>query len=295
MSGGKKHVKKFLTAISFLAYAACLIACASHSPEVGGDNAGSGSGGRVTINGSTSVLPIGQKAVEVFSRKHPEANISISGTGSGDGIKALLDGTTDIAMSSREREENEKQQAKEKGIDVKEHLIAWDGIVPIVNPDNPVTNLTVEQLKEIYTGRITDWKEVGGKPGKIVVVSRDSSSGTYKAWGEMVLPKERVMPGAQLQSSNGAITVTVTNTPQAIGYVGIGYANNHGVKSVSVEGVKASAESVLDKTYKIARPLYLFTNGEPKGIVGEYIQFLLSPEGQQVVKDEGGVPLPKKL
>jgi len=285
-------MKRLLTTIGLLAYTAFAIACAGSSPEAGGDKGANSN--RVTINGSTTVVPIGQKTVEVFNRKHPEVKISISGTGSGDGIKALLDGTTDIAMSSREMEGSEKQQTTAKGINLKEQVIAWDGIVPIVNPENPVTNLTLAQLKDIYTGKVTDWKDVGGKPGTIVVVSRDSSSGTYKSWGEMVLGKEsRVMPAAQLQASSGAVAETVAKTPNAIGYVGIGYTNNPSIKSVSVDTVKASADTVLSKTYKIARPLYMFTNGEPKGMAAEYLKFVLSPEGQQIVKEEGFVPLPK--
>lgn len=275
-------MKRLLTMTSLFAYAIFSLACASNSAN------------RVVINGSTTVLPIGQKAVEVFNQKHPEVKISISGSGSGDGVKALLDGTTDIAMSSREMKESEKQQAKDKKIDVKEHVVAWDGIVPIVNPGNPVTNLTLAQLKDIYTGKVTDWKDVGGKPGTIVVVSRDSSSGTYEAWGELVLNKERVMPAAQLQASSGAVAETVAKTPNAIGYVGIGYTNNPSIKSVSVGGIKASADTVLDKTYKVARPLYMFTNGEPKGLAAEYLKFILSAEGQRVVKEEGFVPLPNK-
>ena len=285
-------MKRSLTIISLFAYAIFSAACVGSSPETSSNTANAA---RVTINGSTTVVPIGQKAVELFTQKHPEVKISISGTGSGDGIKALLDSTTDIAMSSREMEESEKQQAKAKSINVKEQVIAWDGIVPIVNPDNPVTNLTLAQLKDIYTGKVTDWKDVGGKPGTIVVVSRDSSSGTYKAWGEMVLGKEaRVMPAAQLQAFSGSVVETVARTPQAIGYVGIGYTNTPSIKSVSVEGVKASADTVLNKTYKIGRPLYMFTNGEPKGMAAEYLKFILSPEGQKMVKDEGFVPLPTK-
>ncbi|MBO0721585.1 MAG: PstS family phosphate ABC transporter substrate-binding protein [Blastocatellia bacterium] len=249
----------------------------------------------LTISGSTTVLPIGQKAVEVFNKRHPNVKISISGTGSGDGIKALIDSTTNIAMSSREIKSSETQQAAAKNVQPKEHIIAFDGIVPIVNPKNSITNITLAQLRDIYTGKITNWKDVGGTPGNIVVISRDSSSGTFEAWGELVLNKERVTPAAQLQASNGAVAETVAKTPNALGYVGIGYAEgNSSVKGLSVEGIKASADTVINKTYKISRPLYMFTNGEPKGATAQFIAFMLSPEGQQVVKEEKFVPLPKK-
>ncbi|HKX28760.1 MAG TPA: PstS family phosphate ABC transporter substrate-binding protein [Blastocatellia bacterium] len=250
---------------------------------------------QLTISGSTTVLPIGQKAVEVFSKKSPAVKISISGTGSGDGIKALIDGTTDIAMSSRELKSAEVQQATAKKVTPKEHIIAWDGIVPVVNPKNPVTNLTIAQLKEIYTGKVTNWKDVGGKPGNIVVVSRDSSSGTFESWAELVLNKERVTPAAQLQASSGAVAETVARTPNALGYVGIGYAEgNSAVKGLTVDGVQASAKTVLDKSYKIARPLYMFTNGEPKGAAAQFIKFMLGAEGQKTVKEEKFVPVPPK-
>ena len=282
-------MNRLLVAVSASIYLVSLAACAGSSPEVGESKAAN----RVVINGSTTVLPIGQKAVEVFNQQHPEVKISISGSGSGDGIKALIDGTTDIAMSSREMKESEKQQAAAKQVSPKEHVVAWDGIVPILHPSNPVTNLTLAQLKDIYTGKVTDWQAVGGQSGTIVVVSRDSSSGTYEAWGELVLNKERVMPGAQLQASSGAVAETVARTPHAIGYVGIGYAEgNPSVKAVSVDGVKAEASTVLDKSYKIARPLYLYTNGEPKGMAAEFLKFILSPAGQQLVKQEKFVPLP---
>lgn len=244
----------------------------------------------VVIKGSTTVLPIAQAAAEAFMKKRPDINISLSGGGSGDGIKALIDKSTDIANSSRDMKPEEVKLARERGVDPAAHRVAIDAIVPIVHPTNPITDLTIEQLSLIYQGKITNWKEVGGADKKIVVISRDTSSGTYETWEQKVLHKAKVTPRAQLQASNGAIVQAVSKNKYAVGYIGIGYLNK-AVKGLKVAGVQASAQTALSGQYPIARPLFMFTNGQPKGATAEYIKFLLSPEGQKIVKKEGFVPL----
>lgn len=244
----------------------------------------------VVIKGSTTVLPIAQAAAEAFMKKRPDINISLSGGGSGDGIKALIDKSTDIANSSRDMKPEEVKLARERGVDPVAHRVAIDAIVPIVHPTNPITDLTIEQLSLIYQGKITNWKEVGGADKKIVVISRDTSSGTYETWEQKVLHKAKVTPRAQLQASNGAIVQAVSKNKYAVGYIGIGYLNK-AVKGLKVAGVQASAQTALSGQYPIARPLFMFTNGQPKGATAEYIKFLLSPEGQKIVKKEGFVPL----
>ena len=156
----------------------------------------------VVIKGSTTVLPIAQAALEAYMKAHPGVNISLSGGGSGDGIKALIDKSTGIATSSREIKDNEVALAREKGVNPVAHTIAIDAIVPIVHPNNKVQGLTADQLSQIYQGRITNWREVGGDNLTIVVVSRDSSSGTFESWGHLILNNARVTPRAQLQASN---------------------------------------------------------------------------------------------
>src|SRR5262245_8793178 len=152
------------------------------------------SSNQMAIVGSTTLLPVAQKAVEAFQRRNPDSKIILTGGGSLAGINALVDGIADIAMSSREMKEEEKVRLrKKKKTEAKEHIVAWDGVVPIVHPSNPVKNLTIAQLKDIYTGKVTDWQEVGGKKGAIVVVSRDFTSGTYEAWAELVLNHENVV------------------------------------------------------------------------------------------------------
>jgi len=171
--------------------------------------------------------------------------------------------------------------------------VAIDAIVPIENPKNAVRSLTVDQLSQIYQGKITNWKEVGGEDLQIVVISRDSSSGTFEAWGELVLKGAKVTPRAQLQASNGAIVQAVSKNKYARGYSGLGYLDGS-VKGLMVNGVEASVLAALSKEYPVSRFLYMYTNGEPKGETAKFIKFVLSPEGQKLVAQEGFVPLPKK-
>ncbi len=245
----------------------------------------------IPVKGSTTVQPIMQKAVELFMAKNKGISVSISASGSGDGAKALIDGSTPLAMMSREMKESELKQAKDKGVSPKQILIAYDCLTPIVHPSNAVKNLTMDQLKDIYTGKITDWKELGGSPGPISVVSRDSSSGTFEYWNEHVLKKERVFARAQMQASSGAVAQTVSKQKSAIGYVGLAYTKNPGLKAVSVDGVAGSVENTLNGTYPISRGLYLYTNGEPSGDVAKLVNFILSDEGQKIVAQVEYVPV----
>lgn len=246
--------------------------------------------GNVVIKGSTTVLPVAQAALEAYMKAHPGVNISLSGGGSGEGIKALIDNSADIANSSREIKDKEVSLAKSKGVNPKTHIVAIDAIVPIVHPKNKVSNLTIDQLSQIYQGKITNWKEVGGDNLQIVVISRDSSSGTFESWGELVLHKAKVTPRAQLQASNGAIVQAISKNRYAIGYIGFGYLNKS-VKGLTVNGIPATMQTAIAKQYPVARPLYMYTNGEPKGETAGYIQFVLSPAGQKLVAKEGFIPL----
>ena len=245
----------------------------------------------IVIKGSTTVLPIAQATLEAYMKANPGVTVSLSGGGSGEGIKALIDKSTDIADSSREIKDKEVELAKSKGVNPFATVVAIDAIVPIVNPKNRINNLTIDQLSQIYQGKITNWKEIGGDDLQIVVISRDSSSGTFEAWGEMVLSKAKVTPRAQMQASNGAIVQAVSKNKYAIGYIGIGYLNKT-VKGLTVNGVQASAKTAISKEYPVARPLYMYTNGQPAGETAKFIKFVLSPDGQKLVAKEGFVPLP---
>jgi phosphate transport system substrate-binding protein len=246
----------------------------------------------IVIKGSTTVLPIAQGTLEAFMKKNPGVQISLSGGGSGEGIKALVDKTTDIANSSREIKKEEIALAETKGVKPVAHVVAYDAIIPVVNPKNKVTNLSIDQLSQIYQGKITNWKEVGGENLQIVVISRDSSSGTFESWDHFVMKKAKVTPKAQMLASNGALVTAVAKNRYAIAYLGIGYVNKS-VKPLQVGGVTASIQTAMSKEYPFSRELYMYTNGEPTGEVAKFIAFVKSAEGQKIVAKEGFVPLVK--
>jgi phosphate transport system substrate-binding protein len=247
--------------------------------------------GNLVIKGSTTVLPISQIAVEDYMKAHPDVNISLSGGGSSNGIKAIIDGSTDIANASRFIKDKEVAMAQEKGVYPVPYAVAYDSIIPVVHPSNNLSNITKAQLKDIYMGKITNFKEIGGPDLKIVICSRDTSSGTFETWEEKVMNKERVTPSAQMMASNGAVAQAVSNNKNAIGYIGIGYLNNT-VKPLKVDGVEGTKESTLNGTFPISRPLFMFTNGWPKGDTLNFVNYMLHPEkGQKAVEKAGYVPL----
>lgn len=247
--------------------------------------------GNIVIKGSTTVLPVAQKTAEAYMKQNPDVKISISGGGSGNGIKALIDGSTDIADSSRFIKDKEVKQAVQNGQYPVPFAVAYDCIVPVVHPSNTMTDITMARLKDIYMGKIKNWKDIGGPDRPIVVISRDTSSGTYEVWHSKVLKKERVFPGALLQASNGAVAQAVAKNKNAVGYIGLGYLDSN-VKALTVNGVKGSSESTLDGTFPISRPLYMFTPGWPKGDTLNFINFVMHPEkGQKLVGSAGYVPL----
>lgn len=244
----------------------------------------------LVVKGSTTVLPIAQAAAQIYMKDHPGASITVSGIGSGDGIQELINKTTDIADSSRNIKKEEEILAREKGVHFMPHPIAIDAIVPIVHPDNPVKNLTIEQLNLIYQGKITNWKNVGGLNKGIVIISRDINSGTYDTWEEKILHKTTVTPRAEIQESNATVVLAVSKNKFAIGYIGVGYLNKT-VKGIKVNGIEVTTQTAKSGQYPIARPLFMFTDGQPVGIAREFIGFLLSTEGQRIVKAQGFVPL----
>jgi phosphate transport system substrate-binding protein len=244
----------------------------------------------IVIKGSTTVLPIAQAALEAYMKANKDVQISLSGAGSGDGIKALIDKTTDIANSSREIKKEEISLSATKGVKPVAHVVAFDALIPVVHPNNKVKDLSLDQLSQIYQGKITNWKEVGGDDLKIVVISRDSSSGTFESWDHFVMKKAKVTPRAQMMASNGAIVTAIAKNRYAISYLGMGYINKS-VKPIQVNGVSGSAQTVLSKQYPLARELYMYTNGEPAGEVAKYIAFVKSAEGQKIVEKVGFVPL----
>jgi phosphate transport system substrate-binding protein len=248
------------------------------------------SGNKIVIKGSTTVLPITQKTAEAY-RKLNKVSITIEGSGSGNGIKALVDGTCDIANSSREMKPEEVKSAEIKGKKIKEIVLAVDMIVPVVHPSNKVKEITMAQLKAIYDGSVTNWKQIGGKDENIVIISRDTSSGTYEIWHEKVMKKTDVRKDALLQASNGAIISAVAGNPKAIGYVGFGYIDSS-VKPLLVDNVEGTIDNGKSGKYPISRKLYMYVDDKKvSGETQKYIDYVLSTDGQKLVKDAGFIPI----
>ncbi len=247
-------------------------------------------GNTLTIKGSTTVLPVAQIGAEVFMDRNPRVDISVQGGGSGVGIASLVDRTTQIATSSREIKKEEIERARAAGVHPHETIVAMDGIAVAVNPSNPVDNLTTEQIRDIYTGEVSNWRELGGPDREIVAISRDTSSGTFEAFEKLALDGLKVRPDALVTASNQVVNTTVAQTPGAIGYLGYGYLSDR-VKAVSVDGIRPSGETIRSGRYPLARPLYLYTDGKPTGDAKRYVDFLLSEEGQRLVQEQGFIPV----
>src|SRR5678816_4764649 len=279
--------------IMIIAMFAFLSGCAKNEESKPAAKATSQASNKLSIMGSTTLFPIVEKASEAFKKRQPAVNVSLTGGGSLAGINGFKDGYADIAMSSRELTGEERVTLKRKNITAKETVVAWDGIVPIVHPSNPVKDLTLAQLKDIYTGKITNWKVLGGKPEPIRVIARDFSSGTHEAWAHLVLNNEAVVSTAEEKPTSQAILETIASAPTSIGYDGLGYVQgNSKVKIVSVDGQSASAESILSKKYKIGRPLYLIARETPTTAVVGFLEFMTSADGQAIVKETKFVPVP---
>ena len=256
----------------------------------------------IQIKGSDTMVNLGQAWAEAFNKKNPEVNVAVTGGGSGTGIASLIAGTADIAECSRTMKEKEIQKAKENGITPVEFTVALDGMAAVVHTDNPVTKLTIDELSDIFTGKITNWNQLGGKDLPIVILSREVNSGTHVYFKEHILRKgnekgrEEFSPTALLMPSSQAIADEVSQNPNAIGYYGMGYISKQ-QKVVAVAKDKNSPyiepmmENVKNGKYPISRPLLMYTKGEPQGVVKAFIDFILSPEGQEIVKKIDFVPV----
>ena len=251
---------------------------------------GAGHATTLKITGSTTVLPVAQAAADAFMKDHLNANIQVTGGGSSVGVQAVGEGIAEIGMSSRDLKPEERAKYR----DLVDVTIANDGIAIIVHPSNMVRSLTMAQLKEIYAGNTTNWKDVGGPDMTIVVVGRDSASGTREFFSESVMKKQDFTPTQLEKNSNGAVKQTIAQTPGAIGYVGLGYIDAD-IRPVPINVNNALVEptiaNVVAKMYPIARPLIMITNGAPEGLAKTYLDYLLSPAGQAIVAEEGFVPI----
>lgn len=249
--------------------------------------------GTLQIRGSDTMLQLTTAWAEAFMKTNPNVQVAVTGGGSGTGIAALINGTVPLAMASRKVKDKEVEEASAAGVEAVEHVVARDGISVVLNPANPIGELTMAQIKDAYTGVVTNWSEFGGPDHEITLCARDNSSGTYAFFQKFVLEKEDYSSAALNLQSNSAIVEEVSANEYAIGYIGLGYLVDAGerVKAVAVDGIAPSDETVADGSYKISRPLHFYTAGAPEGLAKAFLEFATSEEGQKIVSDEGFVPV----
>ena len=243
------------------------------------------------IDGSTTVGPIADAFAEYFKSIQPDLAITVKKTGSGDGAAALIDGRCDIATMSRFMKPEEFQKAVANNVLPVAHTVAMDGVCIAVHPSNPVKALTGAQVRDIYAGRITNWSQVGGSNMPIVVISRDTSSGTYETFETLIMRKAPMASSVEYVNANPQAQSRVRTTAGAIGYVGLGF--QEGVKILAVDGIMPTRQTVANGSYPVSRPLFLFTNGYPKlgSVVHKFVSFHLTEKGQELIEAKGFVPL----
>jgi len=295
-----KRFNNFLLLTSLLFTSLLFTSCGSSNNSTASDSPAK----YIENKGSDTIVNLALAWAEKYQSDHPDVRISVTGGGSGTGIAALVNGTVDIANASRKIKDEETVQAKTNGINPVEHIIARDAIAVIVNPNNPVSELTLQQISDIYSGKYVNWQEVGGENRPIVRLSRETNSGTHVYFLETVLrlgdKKDKTlfsMDTLLLPSSEGIIS-EVRDNPNAIGYDGLGYVPKD-LKMVAIAKeaggayILPSIKTVNDKSYAIARDLYMYTNGEPAGLIKEYLDWILSDEAQLIVAQLGFVPVIK--
>jgi phosphate transport system substrate-binding protein len=296
----KRVFAMFMAAGILVALTFAAIGCGNQDSTGG---AGGSRGGAIQVKGSDTMVNLAQKWAEDYMKDNPQVNIAVTGGGSGTGITAMINGTTDIADASREMKDKEKADASSKGIEVVENRVALDGIAVVVNTENNVSELSVDQLADIFSGKITDWQEVGGAPGQIVILSRESNSGTHVFFKEHILNKGtdgkvEFASSALLMPSTQAIVDEVKQNPQGIGYVGLGYVKGD-LKALKIKkdatstAVTPTVASVQDGSYPVARPLFMYTKQGAPQVVADYMAWIKSPDGQKVVEELEFVPLNK--
>ncbi len=276
---------------------ALVAACSGRHGEVQTHAGGAGgTSGTLTIKGSDTMVILAQRWAEQYMRQHPGATIQVSGGGSGTGIAALINGTTDVATASRTIKDQERRTIAElRGAEVTETKAALDALAIYVHEGNPVRSLSIEQLRRIYRGQVKNWSEVGGPDRRIILYSRENNSGTYAFFKERVLDDLDFAAEAQTLPGTAAVINAVSHDPGAIGYGGIGFGS--GVRTVPVSdgdgpGIAPTMENATGGTYPLARYLHLYSVGEPSGLAGEFLSWVLSPEGQALVEATGFYPLP---
>jgi phosphate transport system substrate-binding protein len=247
---------------------------------------------KIVIDGSTTVGPIAKAFAEYYMGKNPGVNVTVSESGSGNGAKSLINGTCDIADMSRFMKDTEFKAAVEKNVFPVAHVVALDGLPILVHPSNPVKALTVQQVHDIYLGKIKNWSEVGGPNLKIVKISRDTNSGTYETFMNKVMAKDEIAADVEYVNSNGMVRERVRTTPAAIGYAGLGFVDRT-VKALEINGIYPDRTTVQSGRYPIARPLFMMTDGYPAmgTHVYQFVTLHLTSKGQEIVEAIGFVPV----
>lgn len=292
----KKLSKMALALMVILMVAVPAAGCGGNAENPGREQEPSGGSeelsGTLQVNGSTTVAPVAQAWAEKFHELHPNVDVVVTGTGSGDGIAALINGTTDIAMASRKMKDKERDKIDGTP---KEFVVGRDGLAVIVHPSNPVDSLSMAQIKDIFTGKITNWKDVGGPDAEIIVYTRDTSSGTYGFFKEHVLNDEEYTAAGRKTASNAALANSVAGEETAVGYVGLAFLDSN-VKAVAVskdggEPVEPTLETAKAGEYPIVRDLNMYTIGEPEGLAKAFLDYGFSDEGQAIVQEVGYLPV----
>jgi len=250
---------------------------------------------RLVLDGSTTVGPLAKAFAEYYMQQNKGVNISVSESGSGNGAKGIINSACDIGNMSRAMTDAELKAAEEKGVKPVAHVVAMDGIAIIVHPSNPVKALTLAQVKDIYLGKVKKWSDVGGPPLPIVRISRDTNSGTYEVFEAKIMQGDRIAAVVEYVGSNGAIRQRVQSTPGAVGYVGLGFVDRT-VKPLEIDGVMPTKETVATAKYPVSRPLYMYTNGQPKEgtHLCTFVNFYKTAKGKEITEAIGFVCPPEK-
>lgn len=287
-----RKVLTLVVAASLAAATLALTGCGPKSTPQGSGSTTSSLSGALNIEGSDTIVNMAQAWAEKFQTDNPNVTISVKGGGSGNGIAALINGTVDFADASREIKPEEIDQAKKNNVDPVATVVAKDGISVVVNPANTMSDITIDQLGKVYRGEITNWKDLGGADKPIVLLGRDTSSGTYEFFQTAVVGKDKKYAKTMRNlGSNQEIVAEVEGNPNAIGYVGLGYAQQAGdkVTRLKVNGVEDTVANVKSKSYPLSRDLYMYSNGQPRDLGKAYIDWILGTDGQKVVQDQGFV------
>jgi phosphate transport system substrate-binding protein len=286
---GKREVAMNQLKSGFISALLAAVLCVVFVPQ-----ASFAQGTKILIDGSTTVGPIAKAFAEYYMSMNKGVNITVSESGSGNGAKSLINGMCDLATMSRFMKDEEFKAAVAKGVYPIATVVAVDGLAIIVHPSCPLAGLTIDQIRDIYMGKITNWKDLGGPNIAIVLISRDTNSGTYESFESLVMDKKKISDKAEYVGSNGATRARVQSTPAAIGYVGLGFVDRT-VKALKVNGIMPDNATVTSGAYPISRPLFMFTNGYPKmgTHLCNFLNIYLTPKGQQIIEEIGFVPVTK--